>query len=818
MKKFISMVMAAAMVVSLVPATAFAAEITTKVVDAVEWTEQEAKDLKDSKADLVIDGAQLQLKVKDADSNFGVQDDYDIKLAFDNAEFITGGDTAFDVSIYSKDDNKVYPINEVEYDYDAEDDDVTITIYENKDAKTKEVDDIQEGDIIYIDFKGDLKLTSYKVGAEATVAVKGDLGTADAKVIAAVVAAGIDASVEDTVDVAEEEIVALDDEGLTIEVNAGDDFSEVLDFRYNREGERVEGKEEAYAKIVLKVSKGFEFACSEDDVVVENADGTKTFNPVVDVEEDEITLYVGGKVAEVDEIVIYGLEIEATSAKEGDVATIKVSSPDVDSVEVEVANVVAEGLAISVDEDEDVPEMWAGVDANNTGLTVDDSHESLEITLEETVKGAYSDKDEVEFKLPEGVYVVAVEDDGDVVAGEEDTIADVLAAAYEEGDNESFVIKKRVLSETEDAAKAIDTEFTLTLIAEAWFAGDVVLEMLVDGESVGEVTIATFKAPFAIEAAQNDLIIDYRYTEVPTDVVIKEAEAGLWDKGLEFELALDHEIEFEKDPVVTVNEDDSDMEVDVDVTDGTIEVVVDKESDDEAAVVTISDMSLYMGRSLAAGAYDLEATVNAAAEFYMSTLWTTEADEDTFCAAKYTFEGKDIKPAGYTVADVNGYVDKNDHLDAPKMVVKEGFVNVVTAGRDADDASFTTKVVVPVGEMYLVAGEETVALDVPAYVSAAGYTMLPVRAVAVALGILNNNVLWDQATKTVTILYGQRIITMQVGAKVVYVNGSAIPASASPEVVDGRTFLPMRDLATALGVTDITWDAATKTATMNGNK
>ncbi|MBQ7758772.1 copper amine oxidase N-terminal domain-containing protein, partial [Anaerotignum sp.] len=101
---------------------------------------------------------------------------------------------------------------------------------------------------------------------------------------------------------------------------------------------------------------------------------------------------------------------------------------------------------------------------------------------------------------------------------------------------------------------------------------------------------------------------------------------------------------------------------------------------------------------------------------------------------------------------------------------------------------------------------------------AAGYTMLPVRAVAVALGILNNNVLWDQATKTVTILYGQRIITMQVGAKVVYVNGSAIPASASPEVVDGRTFLPMRDLATALGVTDITWDAATKTATLNGNK
>ncbi len=153
-----------------------------------------------------------------------------------------------------------------------------------------------------------------------------------------------------------------------------------------------------------------------------------------------------------------------------------------------------------------------------------------------------------------------------------------------------------------------------------------------------------------------------------------------------------------------------------------------------------------------------------------------------------------------------------------RFTVKEGFVNVITAGRDQDDASFTKKVVVPVGEKYLIAGEEQVALDVPAYISAAGYTMLPVRAVATALGINNNNVLWNQASRTVTILYGQRIITMVAGQKVVTVNGNTIPASATVQIKDGRTFLPMRDLATALGVTDITWDAATKTATMNGSK
>ena len=176
----------------------------------------------------------------------------------------------------------------------------------------------------------------------------------------------------------------------------------------------------------------------------------------------------------------------------------------------------------------------------------------------------------------------------------------------------------------------------------------------------------------------------------------------------------------------------------------------------------------------------------------------------------------EVKP--YFAADYKDWDVKDNNFVEKSFTVKEGFVNVITAGRDQDDASFTKKVVVPVGEKYLIAGEEQVALDVPAYISAAGYTMLPVRAVATALGINNNNVLWNQASRTVTILYGQRIITMVAGQKVVTVNGNTIPASATVQIKDGRTFLPMRDLATALGVTDITWDAATKTATMNGNQ
>ncbi|MEI3506840.1 MAG: copper amine oxidase N-terminal domain-containing protein [Anaerotignum faecicola] len=363
----------------------------------------------------------------------------------------------------------------------------------------------------------------------------------------------------------------------------------------------------------------------------------------------------------------------------------------------------------------------------------------------------------------------------------------------------------------------MELSFELTLVAEPDFAGDVILTLEGDAfDKEQEVTIAKFVTPYTVEAAQNDLIIDYRNTKVPTNIVVKEAEEGLWKKGLDFTFGIDkfNDDDFENDATYTVD-DKSDLEI-KEAKNGLGFKVDTESSDDTAAAVTISDISLYMSRSIAAGAYDLQLITNANIDMYAEELATTET------AARTVENAFATTAAGtkYTVADDKDFVDgaiiNKDSVDY--ATVKEGFINVITAGRDQDDASFTKKVVVPVGEKYLIAGEEQVVLDVPAYISAAGYTMLPVRAVATALGINNNNVLWNQASRTVTILYGQRIITMVAGQKVVTVNGNTIPASATVQIKDGRTFLPMRDLATALGVTDITWDAATKTATMNGNQ
>ena len=227
---------------------------------------------------------------------------------------------------------------------------------------------------------------------------------------------------------------------------------------------------------------------------------------------------------------------------------------------------------------------------------------------------------------------------------------------------------------------------------------------------------------------------------------------------------------------------------------------VDSRSDDEPASVTISNLTLYMDRNLPAGAYDLYA-------YALTMLGADSAKE----AENFNADRRTAKDKGYLMqtlfAEETVYAGKE--ADDISYREKAGFINIVTGGRDVN--GFTTKLTVPIGQKQMMAGETTVQLDAPAYINATGYTMLPIRAVSTALGINNNNVLWDPSSRTVTILYGDRIISMTADARTMYVNGSAVPTSATLELTADRSFLPMRDLATALGVTDLTWDTDTKT-------
>ena len=814
MKKFISMVMAAAMVISLVPATAFAdtgsAKAVAKVIDSADIKKGADEDA------MKAEKTELQLKV-DGNGQYatGTTGEHKVTITLDGAEFYGKDNTERATNILKMVGSSVAATT-FEVD-DVDKDSFKLIIKGN--LADEEVISVKLGAVTGITNNSvsvgtGIKLSSTSVGKKATIAVEGDMVKSDDLTFAEVKDTGIKATVKKVAEVAEEESTTLERE-LKIEANVGKFTTDQV--------------------FELKVSSGFEFGKiiepTGQNATWELVKWDKTTEAYVAATADEYKgetkAYIKAKVAK-DTITVASdaIEVVADSAKAGaecklTVKAVKtVTGTFADTADaVVIAKVVNNAVTLSVDEDEDLPVIYSGVNVNNYGITDDSDHVSLEVTLKESAAGSLDVKKAIDLDLPEGVYVADVDvtnDDNAYTVFESATSsknekvdkAD-FKEAYKKGDEKGFEFARRTFVATDN--KGIDDKmelsFKLTLVAEPDFEGDVVLKLSGDGfDKAQEVKIAKFVKPYTVEAAQNDLIIDYRNTKVPTNVVVKEAEEGLWKKDeMDFNFNVDY-MTFEDDATYKVD-DKSDLEVKA--LKGTkMGFKVTEESSDTAAAVTISDISLYMNRSIAAGAYDLDLMTTAGQKLLTEQELATTSDDGEVAGA-----------ANYRIADVIDMKrDSKDGWEKKFYTVKEGFVNVITAGRDQDDASFTKKVVVPVGEKYLIAGEEQVVLDVPAYISAQGYTMLPVRAVATALGINNNNVLWNQASRTVTILYGQRIITMVAGQKVVTVNGNTIPASATVQIKDGRTFLPMRDLATALGVTDITWDAATKTATMNGNQ
>ena len=795
MKKFLSMVMAAAMTLSLVPATAFAADgvdlsATASIVGSESFTE----------GDVDPTTAEAQLKVTNSQytgTASGTMPEITFTLVLDNATF---NDTAnMAVRYYDAITATWSDLNQnVDYtvtDQGNDDDEVDIAIV----AGNRE---IKKNDIIAVVL--DTTLDKQGNGKSAKVTVESDdikISSGTDLTYATVGQLGFTASVRKTVDIAVEEVQTIED--ITIKPAIGNTFTNNF----------VDNGDE----ITVRVSGGFEFTTGSRNATLEDGNDVAVANVTRDSDELVFTVTDAATIANADKLVLSGVELDAADAKEGATATLKIYVPGSDSQSIEVAKVIGNAVTISVDEDADVPVFYSGTDLDNTGITNYTEHKSLEVTIKETFPGAWNVAKDWTLTLPEGVYAVTGTGDSMIVSnanvmdgGAAMTTANVrtwFEGAYDNGDYDNFTFKKRTWDVTDPTNNDDATEFSfkLYLVADPNFEGDVTLTLEGEAMDTQTVTIAKFVKPYTVEAQQNDLQIDYRNTEVGSNIVIKEPEAGLWKKDTVIAVSLEN-IRFDSGATVTPDEK-SGMEVrNVRTNNGIITFTVDKVSTDEPAVITISDLDLYMERNLPAGMYDLSV--------YSPTMLGSDAAGDNNANVGYLDQ---VLLGGAAADTIDSVTDR--FYDT---VVKEGFINIVTAGREDAD-SFTTKLVIPIGSTTMTAGETQITLDAPAYISADGYTMLPLRAVAKALGIPNESILWDGATRTVTIMYGSKVIVMTVGQKTMYLNGSPVPASAAPEITNERTFLPVRDLGTALGVSDLTWDtdpATGKVSTvyMNANK
>ncbi|MEF3245080.1 MAG: copper amine oxidase N-terminal domain-containing protein [Caldisericaceae bacterium] len=84
--------------------------------------------------------------------------------------------------------------------------------------------------------------------------------------------------------------------------------------------------------------------------------------------------------------------------------------------------------------------------------------------------------------------------------------------------------------------------------------------------------------------------------------------------------------------------------------------------------------------------------------------------------------------------------------------------------------------------------------------------------------VLGGSVGWENSTKTVTIRLGSKFIQLQIGNANAIANGAdklidTTNLKVVPEIINGRTMLPLRFVAESLGC-EVNWDGKTKTITI----
>jgi len=157
---------------------------------------------------------------------------------------------------------------------------------------------------------------------------------------------------------------------------------------------------------------------------------------------------------------------------------------------------------------------------------------------------------------------------------------------------------------------------------------------------------------------------------------------------------------------------------------------------------------------------------------------------------------------------IGGAVDQANITNRTVAATVTAAYNVTAAGGvEAYTASFV------IGSSTYVLNGAEYTMDVAPYIKDAR-TYMPIRYVAYALGINDNNILWDQANKTVTLMKGDKVVQLQIGSKAIVINGAAVTMDVAPEISSDRTMLPARFVAQAFGA-DVDWDEATQTVTIN---
>ncbi|MEW6770440.1 MAG: copper amine oxidase N-terminal domain-containing protein [Bacillota bacterium] len=84
---------------------------------------------------------------------------------------------------------------------------------------------------------------------------------------------------------------------------------------------------------------------------------------------------------------------------------------------------------------------------------------------------------------------------------------------------------------------------------------------------------------------------------------------------------------------------------------------------------------------------------------------------------------------------------------------------------------------------------------------------VPVRYLALALGVPARNIIWSPSARTVTLAMDGVTVDMGIGGNIIYVNYKPWQIEVAPLIKDGRAYLPPTYIAVAFGY-EVKWDGS----------
>jgi hypothetical protein len=201
---------------------------------------------------------------------------------------------------------------------------------------------------------------------------------------------------------------------------------------------------------------------------------------------------------------------------------------------------------------------------------------------------------------------------------------------------------------------------------------------------------------------------------------------------------------------------------------------------------------------------------------------------NTYTITSSSTLGGSISPSGtitvnsgesktFTITPYSGYKISDVKVDGASVGAFPTYTfNNITANHtiEANFEKEITVIILQIGQTSFTVNDISNNLDSPPVIKN-NRTLLPIRAIIEALG---GTVGWDPNEKKVTVTLGSTTLELWIGKSIAKVNGIDTPIDATnskvvPEIINGRTMLPLRFVTENLGC-DVQWDGTTKTITI----